>query len=93
MLPLIKDPSQMMTKWKSEIDPVLANLIINGLQLSNIRLYVGANYINHKLGRNQLGWFLTDQDGAVQVFRSAPFNDTSLTLTSNANVNVSLWVY
>lgn len=98
MLPLIKATGlpavdQMQTKWKSELDPILTNSILAGLQLTNIRLYTGANYINHRLGRNQLGWFLTDQDGLAQVYRSGPFNDVSLTLTSNANVNVSLWVF
>lgn len=98
MLPLIKitglpSVDQMQTKWKSEIDPVLINPIVNGLPLAGVFLLNGTTTINHKLGRKMIGWFLTDQNAGTTIFRSAPLNDKTLTLTAGANVTVDLWVF
>lgn len=96
-LPLYKigNPTEDLwqTQWKSLIDPVLANTLVNGLQLSNLDLKNGANAINHKLGRKPLGWIITDTDAAIIPFRSQPWNDKILTLTVGADATVSLWVY
>lgn len=85
--------SYMQTRWKSALDPVLANPLINGLQLTDVSLSIGTTVINHRLGRKQQGWFLTDVNGAAQIYRSQALNDTTLTLTSDAAVTVSLLVY
>ncbi len=98
MLPLIKItglPSVdiMQTKWKSELDPVLSNPLLAGIQLPNIFLINGTTTINHLLGRKMVGWFITDQNAGTTIFRSEPLNDKTLTLTAGANVTVNLWVY
>lgn len=84
---------RMQSVWKSQLDPLLANVMLKGLQLSNIPLINGVNTINHLLSRKQQGWFITDVDGAATIFRSQPLNDKTLTLTSNAAVNVNIWVF
>lgn len=84
---------RMQSIWKSQLDPILANNIINGSQLTNISLISGVTVINHLLSRKQQGWFITDIDGAAQVYRSQPFNDKTLTLTSDAPVIVNIWCY
>lgn len=61
--------------------------------LSNLSLVIGVNYINHGLGVQQSGWFLTDIQGVADIYRSAPFNDLTLVLTSSAKVNVCLGVF
>lgn len=97
MLPIIKTEDQatnlMQTKWKSQIDPVLINPILSGVMLTNLILKTGVNVINHTLGRKQLGWWLVDKQAAADIYRSADFNDKTLTLTSDANVAISLMVY
>lgn len=85
--------SQLQTTWKSQLDPILADAILQGLQLSNIAIKTGVNVINHMLQRNQQGWFITDIDAASTLYRSQAFNSLTLTLTSSAPCNVSLWVY
>ncbi len=80
-------------KWASALNPLLANPINNANILININLVTGANVINHYLGEIQHGWFLTDIQGAATIYRSAPFNSTTLTLTSSANVTVSIGVF
>lgn len=81
------------TRLKSELDPVLANLLLQGVQLPSLQIQSGVNVISHKLGRRQLGWLLSDVNASVAIYRSQPFNDKTLTLTSNGACQISLWVY
>lgn len=92
-LPLRLPYDQMQTKWKSEIDPILANPLNNCSILKDISLNSGITVINHKLGQLMQGWFIVDIQGAAQIYRSAPFSDLTLTLTSNAQVTCSLGVF
>lgn len=97
LLPLVKSSdttlSLLQTKWKAALDPVLKNIFINGVLLKNIPLVNGATPVNHMLGQLQQGWFIVDQNAAAQIYRSKPFNSSTLILTSNAVVTVSLWVF
>ena len=92
-LPLQQSFELLQTKWKSILDPLLANPLNGVLILSNIPLASGTTTISHKLGRQQTGWFLTDINGAATVYRSQPFNPLTLTLTSSAAVTVSIGVF
>lgn len=84
---------QMQVRWASELDPILKNQLIQGNLISNISLINGVNTINHLLGRKQVGYIITDIDGAATIYRSASLNNLTLTLTSNAAVNVSIWCF
>lgn len=97
-LPLVKTGNQgldlFMTRIKSELDPVLASTLLQGNLLPNIQLSASSpTIINHKLGRSQIGWMITDQNAQARIYRSQPLNSTQLTLSSDANVVVSLWVF
>lgn len=83
----------MQTRWASIINPVIACPMAQVLILKDIELITGANSINHLLGRVQQGWFIVDIDGTATIYRSAPFNDRSLNLTSSAGVTISLGVF
>jgi len=97
LLPLQKtnliDLSLLSTKWKSILDPLLTNPLSNVSILENVQLKTGNNVINHLLQRMQQGWFLTDIQAAATIYRSAPFNDLTLTLNSSANVTVNIGVF
>ena len=80
------------TRLKAELDPITAIPFLNGLQVS-ANLTPGVNVINHLLQRKQQGWWATDTNGSASFYRSAAFNDTTLTLTSNGVVTVGLWVF
>lgn len=84
---------RMQTIWKSQIDPVLSNTLVQGSQLKNVTIVSGSNVLNHLLGQVQQGWIITDINSAVTLYRSTPFNDKTLTLTSSGPAVVSLWVY
>lgn len=97
MLPVFKDESQnfmlMQNRWKSELDPLLENPMSSVSILKNVLLAIGNNVINHRLGKKQQGWFLTDVNGVSSIYRSAAFNDLTLTLNSSAVVTVSIGVF
>lgn len=94
-LPLKLDLPQMAAQWAAALNPVIANSITQGLQLTGVKLISGTTVINHRLARNMLGWFITDVDGAASIYKpgTAPFNAKTLTLISNAAVTANLWVY
>lgn len=96
-LPLIHTDSESdqlrQTRWKSLLDPVLTNPMNSMNILPNIKLTTGTNVINHRLGKTQQGWLLTDINAAAQIYRSAAFNDKTLTLTSDADCTVSIAVF
>lgn len=79
--------------WASSLNPLIANPINNAKILNGVTLSVGTNIINHGLGMVLNGWFLTDIRGPATVYRSAPMNSTTLTLTSDAEVICNLGVF
>ena len=92
-LPLKLSLDMMQTKWKSILDPLIANILNSENILKDVKLSVGDNVINHLLGRKMQGWEILDIDGASVIYRSAPLNATTLTLNSSAAVTVSLGVF
>lgn len=97
MLPLFKDNNQTMqllqTKWKSILDPIIGAPQNNSNVIGPLALINGVTVVNHKLGRTPQGWRLVDMDASAIVYRSASFNDLTLSLTSNAAVNVKIEVF
>lgn len=92
-LPLKMPSDPITTRWKALLDPLLKNPI-NGVQLlKGVQLNSGSTVINHLLGRQMQGWFITDIDGAATIYRSEDFNDLTLTLTSSAAVTVNIGVF
>jgi hypothetical protein len=80
-------------KWASSLNPLLANPLNNASVLYDVSLGSGVNVIDHKLGHMMLGWFLIDPQGTATVYRSAPLNDLTLTLTASASLVTSIGVY
>lgn len=97
LLPILntndRDLSMIQTRWASLLNPVLSNPLNKISILKEISLTTGVNVINHRLGRMQQGWFITDIDGSSTIYRSAPLNDLTLTLTASAPATVSIGVF
>ena len=83
----------MQNKWASELNPLLNQPQNNGILLKNISLIAGQTIINHRLGKKQQGWIITDINAAATIYRSQPLNDKTLTLTSSAPCTVNLQVF
>ncbi len=96
-LTIFKDPNTnlmlMQNSWSSTLNPVVNNPANQGLLLPNIAIKSGTNVINHRLGRTMQGWYLVDVDQAANLYRSAPLNALTLTLTSNADCTIALEVF
>ena len=80
-------------KWAAELNQIIANPLSSVVFLNGVVLASGANTINHSLGRTPQGWFLTDTNGTATVYRSQPFNSTTLTLTASSGVTVNIGVF
>jgi hypothetical protein len=82
-----------MHRWKVVLDALLGEPIVSTNFLENVALATGQTVINHKLGRVPQGWFIVDINGAATIYRSAPFNELTLTLTSSGTVTVKIGVF
>lgn len=83
----------LQDKWASILNPLIANPLTQGNILKNITLKNGVTVINHLLARKMQGWAIVDQNAAATIYRSQPFNDQTLTLTSNAAVTINILVF
>lgn len=81
------------TQWAALLNPLLADPLNSANLLTNVALINGMNVINHKLGRKMQGWFVTDINGSSVIYRSSPFNNKTITLTSSAVVTINLAVF
>lgn len=90
---LPKDFILLQNNWKAQIDPLLALALTQGFVIPSVPLANGLTVINHRLGRLLQGWFLTDINGAATIYRSAPKNALTLTLTSSAVVTADVFVF
>lgn len=80
-------------RWASILNPWLKNPMSAGVFVKDQALILGVTVINHKLGRTPQGWMIVDIQGVATIYRSAAFNDLTLTLTSSAAVTASLYVF
>lgn len=96
-LPQFQDdslPFQMMqNSWGAIINPILANPLNNARLLFNIPIVTGVNVINHLLSKQQQGFVIIDITAPVTLYRSAPLNSKTLTLTSSGAATISLAVF
>lgn len=96
-LNLFKSPDQvlmlMQKQWTSQLNPLLAVSITQGSLLTGIKLINGDTTFNHYLGRQMQGWFIADQNAHASIYRSKPLNSQTLTLTSDEDVIISLWIF
>lgn len=84
---------QLQAKWASQLNPIISNPMTNMTILPVFALKTGVNVINHTLAQTQQGWQQLDIDAAITVYRSAPFNSTTLTLTASGPANIILGVF
>lgn len=96
MLPQKLPLQQMTTVWAQALDPIISNELVKGQLLEQVKLVNGTTIVNHKLGRKLIGWFPVRLNAAATLFDNQDANQTpqlTLSLTSNAAVTCSLWVF
>lgn len=87
-----RNMSMLQTQWASQLNPLLSNPLFQGNLIRNVALINGTTIVNHRLGRALVGWFLVDINGAATIYSSS-HDALTLSLISNAAVNVSLYVF
>ena len=95
-LPIKLPLDRMQTIWKSQLDPVLSNLIVQGQLISNVALVAGDNTINTGLGHKLLGWIIVGKSATADIYDKQATNPNpqqTLILHTPAPVTVSLWVF
>ena len=92
-LPLLQSFALLQNQWKSILDPIVANPIVQGQQLTGVALTTSATTVPHKLGRVQQGWFITDVNAAATIYRTGSFNASNMVLTASAACTVNIWVF
>lgn len=86
--------SMMITQWSAQLDPLLAAPLANYVVLDNIKLVVGNNTINHKLGRKLVGYLVISKNAPVDVYDAVSLMpNKTLTLVASAPVTISLLVF
>lgn len=87
--------SLLQTQWSSTLNPIISLPQNNSLILTNIILS-SSSIINHKLGRNLIGWEIIRQRGKAQVYDTQDTNPNpskTLTLVSSSGISVDLLVF
>lgn len=83
-------------KWAAELNPLLANLLVQGSVLSGITLIHGDNTINHLLARKLQGYIVILNSAAATFFDKQATNqrpDLTLVLNASAVTTISLYVF
>lgn len=70
----------MQTRWKSILDPLLSNPVNNVSILENLELNNGLNAVQHKLSRVPEGWFITNINMPVNIWRYGEPTDRIINL-------------
>lgn len=99
-LPLIqtalKELSLLQTRWKSILDPFIAQPQLTSNILTNIALINGTTVVNHKLGHTLNGWKIVRQRADASIYDNQNNNQTpdiTLVLVSNAAVVCDIEVF
>ena len=91
-----KDLSLLQSSWGQVLNKLLELPTTKGILIKNVPLAVGANTVNHMLGRKLQGWQIVRQRAASSIFDTQDTNmsqNLTLVLNSSAAVSVDLYVF
>lgn len=87
---------QAQTKWAAAINPVLANPLISGNLISNIKVKSGLNVINHGLGVNLQGYLVVMNSAPVTFYDNQSLNqmpDKTLYLVASGPSTITVYCF
>lgn len=92
-----QDSSKFERYVNQALVPLVQSPIVNGVLLKDVVLTAGqTTLVEHKLGRELLGWSVVRKRANSTVWDSQDsnqFSSKSLALQCSANVTVDLWVF
>lgn len=75
------------------ITPVLSILFLDGQQLTSVTLTAATpTVVSHRLGHPVNNWWVTKLNANAAVWESAASTNTTITLSTSADVVVNIWV-
>lgn len=93
----VEGGNKVQDNIQNALTPVLNKQILDGLQLTGIRLVAGqVNSIEHKLGRALIGYIITRKSANSNIWDSQDANRLSnltLALLCSVDCTVDIWVY
>ena len=96
------DPqNQSVTQTQSNVNTALKQIansaIIDGVLIKNIDVGTADTIVNHKLGREPLGWIVVRKNEAGEIYESSTVNknrDKFLILRgSTATTDTNFWIF
>lgn len=91
-----KDVNQLQQNVSQTLNPILRNPINFGNIVESQSLAVGANTINHGLGRPLQGWLIVRKKASANIYDDQDNNanaDKTLVLISDAAVVVNIYCF
>ena len=91
-----EDLNKVQDNLVRTLNPVFNTQTLGGNLLQSVPLVVGSNSIDHKLGRNLIGWMLTRQRSSASIYDIQDSNTlpaSTLILVSDAVVTIDLYVF
>ncbi len=87
----------MQSQWASQLNPLLASPLSNGVYLRAVALLTGDNAVMHRLGRKPQGWLVIRQYNAYAgLFDKQADNQmpqSTLVLNASGPTTVDLYVF
>lgn len=84
----------LQTRWASILDPVVAAPSNNVNLVSNVVLSTSATSINHGLGQNYQGWYITRQSGNATIWEApSQMPNLTLNLIATSGITISVGVF
>jgi len=95
----VSNPAQVIQAFNKLVVQLLAFFSyinskpqLDSVQILNVSIKSGVNQIPHTLSKVLTNWTITDITSPAVIYRSAPNNKTTLTLTSSAACTINLVV-
>ena len=86
------DLSRVQDRVDDAITPILTNPLIGGIFIEVSFPSAGTVDITHRLGRQPLGWVITDITAAASIHRVS-WDSKTLTLESSAVTSIKLYLF
>lgn len=89
--------SQLSDQIEQTLDTIVSREILDGHLITGVSVSpTGVTQVAHGLGRRVSGWVVVKKDADANVWDQESLNtlpEKYLRLTSDANANISLWVF
>ena len=87
-----KDTQTIQINLKQYFQQFTDLTFLKGRAVNDIEVTTSTVVVDHKLGRQPIGWFIVDKSASGDVWRTA-WNDKTITLDSSATTTINIWIY